>query len=165
MVVEEISDLYEGEFPTVLDLRAEVGRWMAAVGWDPCRCDVAQHRARLDQLCQDLLAMALGMSLDELLPVWASDEQAEQIQLTEAVITYYMGDLVQALKDVEEHWFALLEDLPTRWHPVQRRQYTQAVADLFWTDFTTNLRVQVEAQIRRAERHAPETMQLELFPD
>jgi hypothetical protein len=48
---------------------------------------------------------------------------------------------------------------------VQHWQYTLAVADMIATDFATDLRFRVEAQIRRAERHAPETMQLELFPD
>jgi hypothetical protein len=165
MVVEEISDFYDGEFPTLPELRAEAGRWMAVFGWEPFRCDFAQHRPRLDNLCQQLWAMARGMSLDELLPVWAGEEQEEQVQFQEAVLTVYLEPLVQAVQDVEEHWFALFDDLPTHWHPVQHWQYTLAVVDMFATDLTTNLRFQVEAQIRRAERHAPETVQLELFPD
>jgi hypothetical protein len=109
------------------------------------------------------------MSLDELLPVWTSDEQEELVQLQEAVLTQYLGALVQAVKDISDYWLDLFGSMPgyggAPWHPEQHRQYTQAVIDMIMADFTTDLRSRLEAQLRRAERHAPDARQLELFPE
>ena len=86
MVIEEISDFSDGDSPTLPELRAETVRWMAAFGWEPSRRD-GRHRPWLEYLCQQLWALALGMSLDELLPVWASDAQEEQVHLQDVVRT------------------------------------------------------------------------------
>jgi hypothetical protein len=80
VVIEVIGDFYEGDFPTLPELRNEASRWMAAFGWEPSWRD-GRHRPWLEYLCQQLWAVALGMSLDELLPVWASDAQEEQVHL------------------------------------------------------------------------------------
>jgi hypothetical protein len=168
VVIEEIGDFYEGDFPTLPELRAEASRWMAAFGWEPFRRDgpgVWHGRPRLDDLCHQLWTLAVGMSLEELFPAWASDQQLEDARGQEAVLTVYLGPLIQAMKDVEDHWLALFDGLPPLWHPVQYQQYSQAFGHMVATDFRSDRRLQLEAQLRRAERHAPDARQLELFPE